>query len=132
MEDVQIDLFAVLIAAILYMFIGVIWYSKYLFGPLWIKLSGVKDADAGKDKMQVLWSALVALLIAYFIAFFEAHLSVTTVSDGMFVGFCFWLGFVATTQISSVIWGKTPVQLFFINTGVKLLSFLVMGGVIGA
>ena len=52
MEDVQIDLFAVLIAAILYMFIGVIWYSKYLFGPLWIKLSGVRDADISKDKLQ--------------------------------------------------------------------------------
>lgn len=132
MEDVQIDLFAVLVAAILYMFIGVIWYSKYLFGPLWIKLSGTKDAEVGKDKLPILWSSLVALLIAYFIAFFEAYLGVTTVSDGMFVGFCFWLGFVATTQIGAVIWGKMPVQLFLINTGAKLLSFLVMGGIIGA
>jgi len=50
----------------------------------------------------------------------------------MFVGFCVWLGFVVTTQISSVIWGKMPFQLFLINTGAKLLSFLVMGGIIGA
>ena len=132
MEDVQIDLFAVLIAAILYIFIGIVWYSKYLFGPLWIKLSGVKESEAGKDKMQFLWSAIVALVVSYFIAFFEAYLDVTTVSDGMFVGFCFWLGFVATTQIGPVIWGRMPFQLFFVNTGVKLLSYLVMGGVIGA
>lgn len=132
MEDVQIDLLAVLIAAVLYMLIGAVWYSKYLFGSLWMKLSGMKDAEVGKEKLPLVWSALVALLIACFIAFFEAHLGVTTVSDGMFVGFCFWLGFVATTQVGAVIWGKMPIQLFLINTGVKLLSFLVMGGIIGA
>ena len=132
MEEVQIDLFSVFIAAIAYIVIGLVWYSNYLFGPQWLKLSGGKEADAKKDQLLFVWSGLVALVIAYFLAFFEAYLGVTTVSDGMFVGFCIWLGFVATTQISTVIWGRQPMALFLINTGAKLLSFLVMGGIIGA
>jgi hypothetical protein len=132
MEEIQIDWLAILIAAALYMVISMIWYSKHVFGPLWMKLSGIKDSDIKDSKIHIVWSGLVALVIAYFLAFFQAYLGVTTVSDGMFVGFCFWLGFVATTQIGSVIWGKTPFQLFLINTGAKLLSFLVMGGIIGA
>jgi hypothetical protein len=132
MEEIQIDWLAIFIATVLYMVIGMIWYSKHVFGPLWMKLSGIKDSNRKESKMHIVWSGLVALVIAYFLAFFQAYLGVTTVSDGMFVGFCVWLGFVVTTQISSVIWGKMPFQLFLINTGAKLLSFLVMGGIIGA
>ena len=128
----QIDLVSVLVAAILYMIIGAVWYSKYLFGPIWLKLCGIKESEMKKNKLNMVWGALVALTISYFLAFFEGYLGVTTVSDGMFVGFCLWLGFVVTTQINGVIWAKMPVRLFLIHTGSKLLSYLVMGGVIGA
>ncbi len=84
------------------------------------------------EKIYILYSFIVSLVIAYFLAFFECSLGVTSVTDGMFVGFCIWLGFVATTQIATVIWGKNPFKLFLVDTGGKLLSFLVMSGVIGA
>lgn len=131
MEDLQIDWLAVTIAAVLYLIIGFVWYSKVLFGPLWAKLSGVKEKKKGMVG-SICCSFVVAFIIASFLAYFNFSLGVTTVSDGMFTGFCFWLAFVATTQINSVIWGRTPFSLFLINTGAKLLSFLVMGGIIGA
>jgi len=127
----QIDLLTVFIAAVLNMVVGFFWYSKWLFGPSWIKLRKMKEESSGM-RMNILYAFIVSLIIAYFIAFFEAHLSVTTVTDGMFVGFTLWFGFVATTQISSVIWCKEPFQLFLLDAGCKLLSFLVMSGVIGA
>ena len=130
MGQIQIDLFTVVVAAILNMIIGFLWYSKWLFGHTWTKLQKIKVEEY--SKVSILYGFIVSLIIAYFIAFFEGSLGVTTVTDGMFTGFCFWLGFVATTEISSVIWGKAPFQLFVLNTGCKLLSFLVMGGVIGA
>jgi hypothetical protein len=130
MGQIQIDLLTIVIAAILNMIIGYFWYSKWLFGPKWMKLRKCKDEC--HNKMSLLYGFIASLVIAYFLAFFEASLGVTTVTDGMFVGFCMWLGFVATTQISSVIWGRTPFELFALDTGYKLLTFLVMGGVIGA
>lgn len=131
MDNVQVDLLTVLIAAVLNMIIGFFWYSKWLFGHQWMKHYKIKEEDC-KNKMSILYGFIVSLVIAYFLAFFEGYLGVTTVTDGMFVGFCFWLGFVATTQISKVIWCKEPLQLFLLDTGCKLLSFLVMSGVIGA
>ena len=131
MDHVQIDLLTVLIAAVLNMIIGFFWYSKWLFGPKWMKCRKMKEEDCG-SKVNMLYAFIVSLVIAYFLAFFEGYLGVTTVTDGMFVGFCLWLGFVATTQISCVIWCKEPFQLFLLDTGCKLLSFLVMSGVIGA
>ena len=132
METITTDWLVILIAAVLNLAIGFIWYSKWLFGPVWHKLSGIKEKDCKMNSMAFVWSFLVALVIAFFLDMFEAHLGVITVSDGMFVGFSIWLGFVATTHISSVIWGKKPFKLFAIHTGRDLLSLLVMGGVIGA
>ena len=130
MDSIQIDFFTVVIAALLNMVIGSVWYSKWLFGPTWMKLQ--KMAVDEYNMLYLGYELIISLVIAYFLAFFETYLSVTTVTDGMFVGFCFWLGFVATTQISQVLWSKSPLRLFFLNTGCKLLSFLVMSGVIGA
>lgn len=131
MDSVQIDLLTVIIAAILNMIIGYFWYSKWLFGAAWAKLNGV-SMNGGHSKMAVLYGFITSLVIAYFLAFFEAYMGVTTVTDGMFVGFCAWLGFAATTQISAVIWAHRPFKAFLLDTGCKLLSLLVMGGVIGA
>src|SRR3990167_3110510 len=131
MDNIQIDLFTVIIAAVLNMVIGFFWYSKWLFGPAWVRLNKV-NMDGKHPKMAMLYGFIASLVLAYFLAFFEAYMGVTTVADCMFVGFCAWLGFAATTQISTVIWNNRPFKAFALDTGCKLLSFLVMGGVIGA
>ena len=131
MDQVQIDWVTVLVAAILNMLIGYFWYSKWLFGDLWKKLKNINHT-AKPNNIVFIYSFVVSVVIAYFLAFFESYIGITTVSDGMFIGFCVWLGFVVTTLISAVIWEKQPFQLFAIHAGYKLLSFLVMSGVIGA
>lgn len=130
MEQVYIDWVVVIIAAAVNMGIGFVWYSKWLFGPMWTKLShhAIKKAHPSTYVL----ASVNSLIIAFFLAFFETYLGVTTVTDGMFVGFLCWLGFVATTQIGSVLWCKGPWNLFLVNTGCKLLSFIVMGGLLGA
>jgi len=132
MESIQIDWLVVFIAAVLNMIIGFFWYSKWLFGPAWMKLSAFPKKEITGNYKCFLHGFIVSLIIAFFLSFFEGALGVTTVTDGMFVGFCFWIGFVATTQIASVIWEKKSWKLFFLHTGNKLLSYLVMSGLIGA
>ena len=132
MEAANIDWLAVLIAAVLNMVIGFFWYSKWLFRKAWIQWESLKEKELKGNRLALLWGFLNSLVIAYFLAFFEVHLGVTTVSDGVFVGFCAYLGFCATTQIAPVIWERKPYPPFFLHTGCKLLSFLVMGGVLGA
>lgn len=129
MDHSQIDLFSVFLAALVNMAIGFFWYSRWLFGELWMELS---DATLEKKSFAIVWSFLAAIVTAYVLAFLQMLLGVTTVSDGMFVGFLAWIGFVATTQISEVIWGEAPFKLFLLETGCKLLILLAMGGILGA
>ncbi len=132
MENMQIDWLVVVIAAVVNMVIGYFWYSKWLFGPAWSKLSKHSGKEMDGSGRTLVLSFVTSLVIAFFLAFFEGSLEVTTVTDGMFVGFLLWLGFVATTQFASVTWCKKPISLFCINSGYKLVSFLAMSGLIGA
>lgn len=125
MPTPHIDLISILIAAAANIIIGFVWYSRYLFGI-------EHDPAAPPHRLAILWTVIIAFVTAYVLAFFEAFLGVTTVTDGMFVGFLVWLGFIATTQISAVIWGKMTFKRFMAHTGCQLLTFLAMGGVIGA
>lgn len=126
------QLATVVIAALLNMVINFVWYSPWLFGKQWRELSKIRDSHAKAHKGAILWTAAVSFVVAYALGWFELQMCVTTVQDGLFVGFCAWLGFVATTQMSSVIWHKKPTSLFLIETGNRLLAYLVMGGVLGA
>jgi hypothetical protein len=80
----------------------------------------------------LLWVLASSFGTAFILGFFSVFLGVTTVSDGMFVGFLAWLGFTAPTQYSYVLWKKSSFKLFFIETGCSLLAYLSMGGIIGA
>lgn len=132
MGYIQIDWLVVVIAAALNMMIGFFWYSKWLFGTPWLKLSRLSEKDMSAGALTLLMAFVVSLIIAFFLSMFEGWLGITSVTDGMFMGFLLWLGFIATTQIHYFIWCKRPFQLFLIDSGYKLLSFLVMSGLIGA
>jgi len=132
MEEMQIDWFTVLVAALANMIIGFFWYSEWLFGKTWRQLSQQPGKERKRSSQAILYEAVASLVIAFFLTFFAGRLGVTIVSDGMFVGFCLWLGFVVTTQLSAVIWGKRPFQLFLVEAGYRLLSYVVMGGLIAA
>lgn len=122
MDHIHIDFLAICVAAFLYVVIDSFWYSKWLFGQVktqrfWVRL---------------LWNCLLGLGLAYFIAFFESVLFVTMVSDGMFVGLCIWLGFILPTLLAPQVFRSMTPKVFLIEGGAKLLSILVMSGVIGA
>ena len=130
--DTTPQLLTVVIAAILNMVINFIWYSRWLFGKRWCELAKIKEEEMKSMSGALVWSAIVSLILAFFLGWFELQIGVTTVQDGLFVGFCAWLGFVLTTQSASVVWCKKPFALFLIETGNRLLAFLVMGGILGA
>jgi len=133
METYQLDLIAVLIAAIVNFIIGLVWYSPWLFGAPWKRLSGFDSKHPYQRlKLAPLWAFLLSLLSAFVLGFFIVCLRVTTVSDGMFAGGLAWAGFIAPTLLSALVWTHRPFKLFLIDGGYRLLGALVMGGILGA
>jgi len=137
--NVEVNLFAVLLAAVVAMGVGFLWYSPMVLGKPWMKLKGytadsLKKAQKEMGKLYVL-SFVVALVTAYVLwhvmALSENYFHYSRLSTGLISGFWMWLGFMMPVQITATIFGDKKWQLFGIDTAHQLASILTMGLVLG-
>ena len=127
----DINLFAVLVAAIISMVLGGLWYGP-LFGKAWMKLIGMSDADLKKAKEKGMGKSYLLMFIGSLVMAFElAHIIQAFGAEpwqmGLAAGFWSWLGFIATRSLSSVLWENKSWNLYWLNNGYDLLNLLLMG-----
>lgn len=127
---------AIIIAAIVNVIIGSLWYSPLLFAKPWAKASGMKKEDMGKDyKMSAgmyVPPLIAAFVTSFVLAWFLNALHITSVGGGIEIGFLAWLGFTTTAQVlnSWVFSNGRPKELYLINTGYHLVIFCIMGAIL--
>jgi hypothetical protein len=131
MQQVDVNLMAVLLCGVASMVIGFVWYSKVLFGATWMKLSGISEAQIKKanSNMPMLYGTMfiASLVMAYVLAQFAKYAGALSLTDGVIAGFWAWLGFVATTMLTGVLYEGKPLKLYFITAGYQLVTLVVMG-----
>jgi Protein of unknown function (DUF1761) len=137
MNFMGVNLLSVLVAAIATMLVGFLWYSPLLFAKPWMVLMGYDPNDkAGLERMQKSAgksygiSFLASLLSAFVLAKIIVVFTVDSALYGMKVGFAVWLGFVATVQLTDVLFARRPAKLYLINTGYQMVCYLVMGAIV--
>ena len=136
MQDVVINIWAVLVAGVAYMVLGFLWYSPLLFGKQWMKMMGITQKHQEENKQNMTktmgLSFLGSLVMAYVLAHVLSYTGAITVAQGMQGGFWVWLGFVATTGLNDFLFTVKPKpwSLYLINQGYLLVSLLVMGAVL--
>ena len=126
---------AVVASAAAYWVLGALWYSPLLFERPFIALKGYTpeqlaalpaQGHAGEIGLAFLTSLLLAYVLAHFVKFTGAE----TVRAGMLTGFLLWLGFVATTNLETVLFEARPLGLYLINNGYHLAGLLGMGALL--
>lgn len=130
-----INLVAVLVASLVGMAIGALWYSPLLFGNLWMNLSGMSKADMDKAKQNGMTSryviAFVALLVTnYILALFVQYAGATTFADGVSIGALVWLGFFAMSMLSTVLWENKSFLLYALQTMHYLIVLTLAAGIL--
>ncbi|MGA3150546.1 MAG: DUF1761 domain-containing protein [Candidatus Saccharimonadales bacterium] len=133
MPSVDINYWAVLVAAIINMMIGSLWYSPSLFGKAWSKLVGksMKDMRAnGQAGYAIL--ALGALVQSWILVHFIEYAGSTTIWEGVVTGFWLWLAFVAIVMAGSMIFEGRPWKLWRINAGYFLAVLVINGALLAA
>ena len=133
MIEVAINYWALIVAAVANMVIGMLWYGP-LFGKQWMKLTGITP-EGMKSMPLKPWQAMiggliVSLIIAYILLFFTVTWVEPTLTGALMGAFWIWLGFVATTQISTFLWEGKPLQLFILNTAYSLVAYGVMAAIL--
>lgn len=128
----EVNLLGVLVAAIVSMVIGSMWYSPLLFGNIWMKLSGVKFPKNKQKQQKMMLTGyglglLSSLVTAYVLGHFIVLMEADTAGAGAQIAFWAWLGFVLTTQFGAVIWEQRSYKLLLIGGSNMLINFLAMG-----
>lgn len=125
---------AVLVAAVIHFMLGGIWYSV-LWGNKFIQLIGwsqakLEQVGSQNHTKEYLFAFLSSLILVYILAHFVQYTKAQGVTGGMQTAFWLWLGFVASTQISTVIFEERSMGLYLLNVGYQLVACLAAGALL--
>jgi len=131
MQEVHMNILALLVAAAVKWMIGGLWYSPPLFAKPWQAMSGVSEEQMKKGLVKFSIAGFVCdVVMAFVLVHAIRYANATGFTQGMCVGFFNWLGFVATVTFIQTFYEYRPVKLWLINNGYLLLSLLIMGGIL--
>jgi hypothetical protein len=125
---------AVIVAAVVHFMIGGLWYGL-IFGNKFLEIIEWTPAQLAQVQAQSHWSQyatafVTSLVLVYILAHFVQYTGAKGVTDGMQTAFWLWLGFVATTQLATVIFEQRKLGLYLLNVGYQLVAGLVCGAIL--
>jgi hypothetical protein len=133
---VEVNMIAVVLAALSSMVVGAIWYSKGVFGKTWFKLVGMTDEKATKGAAKAM---SLTLVVSFITAYVLAHVTYLAhdffgnsfLSDALQTAFWTWLGFTAARFVTHDAFEQRPAKLTVMNLAHELVTLLVMAAIIG-
>jgi len=130
----EINIWAVLVATLSTMVVGSVWYARPVFGTWWMKTAKVVEGGS-------IVYPLVATLIVSFISSIVLAGAISIVYvfygesnyllDAVLTALIFWAGFTAARIITHDGFENRPKLLTLLTISHELVTFLVMGLVIG-
>jgi hypothetical protein len=149
MHFMDVNLLAVLACAVVTMIVGFLWYSPALFAKPWVKEMGYDMNDtAAMEKMKksagpaygaaFVGSLVTAMILGKLLDALSRHgeavwhpvAAAQPWTYGVEIGVAVWLGFVATVQLTGVLFANQSGKLFAINTGYQLVCYAAMGAIL--
>ncbi len=134
----EINYLAVIVAGLIPMITGAIWYGP-LFGQKWMDLMG-KTEEELKAGFNPAKSYGVTFVMAIITAYVMAHVMATWgdaygaegIVSGIQTGFWLWLGFVLTIGWQRVAFENVNMTLWMLNTLYNLVTLILMGILLAA
>lgn len=133
MQHFAINYWALVVATVVKILIGMVWYSPQLFGKQWSQLIHCTPDEMKARMPKLLAGDFVSTFIMAFVLVHAVHYAqANSAALGAAVGFFNWVGFVLVTSFALTAYEKRPWRLFLINSGFQLISLLTMGAIVAA
>lgn len=131
MDLSQLNILAVIVAAVLAFVIGGLWYSPLLFAKAWMQEAGLDEARTRGANMARVFglSLLASLVMAFNLAAFIGPKG--SLAFGLLAGAATGIGWVSMSLGVIYLFEQRSWKLWLINSGYQVLTYTVMGGVIG-
>ena len=132
MQPVPIHAGPFIVAVLVKIIVGALWYSPALFLKEWQRRTGVTDEQmkGGMGKAMTTW-IIGALLMAFVLVHAVTYAGATNAASGAAVGFFNWLGFVLVVLLDDWAAAKRPFKLLAITSGSNLVALVIMGAIFG-
>jgi hypothetical protein len=132
MPTTNVNILAVLVAAVATFALGAVWYSPVLFAKQWIQAHGYTAEKLAEMKRRGVARAYAVsvfcyVVMAYVLALFASYTQATTLVQGLWLGFLTWLGFAATLGLTANMFSDNPIAVWVIDAGYQLAYLLLMG-----
>jgi hypothetical protein len=126
----QLNVWAILAAAVSAFVIGGLWYSRVLFGKAWERANGFSESPKAGPRVFLL-SFLFTLVMAVNLAFYLADPK-TTAAFGAIAGFLAGFGWAAMGLGIVSLFEQRSWRYSLINGGYLTVALTVMGLILGA
>lgn len=121
----------VVVATVINMILGGMWYSPKFLGAKWLESHQFDESTLKAGALHYLGAFVNGLVMAWVYGCLLMFFGVSTILGALCFSFWIWLGFIATSQFSGVIWAKKPLTAYFIDAGFFLAALFSMGVVFG-
>jgi hypothetical protein len=135
--ELTVNWWAIILAMLSTIVVGSVWYAKPVFGRAWMKLIGKSDKDLEKNGMvkpivlTLIASFFSAAILAYAAVLCQDFFQNSHLEAALLTAFWLWLGFVAARMLTHDAFEGRPWQLTALNLLHELVTFMVMGLIIG-
>lgn len=127
----ELNYFAIIVAALSTFMIGGLWYSPAVFGKAWMKENGFTEGMKGGNMVKIFGVAFIlALISAINLAMFMGPENDPAM--GAMWGFLAGAGWVATFVGTHYLFERRSFKLFLINAGYSIVALTIMGVILAA
>ncbi|APX01759.1 MULTISPECIES: DUF1761 domain-containing protein [Arthrobacter] len=132
----EINIWAVLVATLSTMVVGSVWYTPKVFGNYWMRVAKVSPSGKAKDAVKPILITLAvsfvsALVLAGSVAIAQEFYGGSFLGNSLITAVILWAGFTAARFITHDAFEGRPAGLTALNCAHELVTYLVMGLVIG-
>lgn len=122
-EIAGLNVWAVVVAWLINMFVGAFWYSPAGFAKQWTRYSGVDILKIPQNEATKIISfvAVSALIQALTLAIIFNSIGVTSVAEGLSLGLLLWFGLVSATTVGVTLYQRLSWKFLWLNSAYFLV-----------
>lgn len=120
------NLISILVCTVIGMALGALWYSSVLFGKQWMQCIGKTPETLGNQLSPLIGSIIASLLTAIGVSLLFSLVQVDSLSMGISLGLILGTLIIMPALLSDNLFCGWGLQLFFIQSGYRILSVLLM------
>lgn len=129
-----LNYWAVIMAWVVYMAVGMFWYSPKGFGKLWTKLSGVDmmkmpQNEANRAITYVVGASFVQAVVLAAVLY---SIGVSNATEGIVASLVLWFGLVAATTVGTTFYARKSWKFWWLNASFFLVTMAINGLILGA